>query len=134
MLNFKKETLDKKEQHIKENYSAIKFSDNTKIKTLEDIFNVLFNSSSVNATFLQNGKLDCSRGRGRSYYDAYRLCMYYLPELTFAKMYTTLRKYVRLGNPNLKTCWVDYYSGVTSSFVTCPNIGRARFSGTLKFK
>lgn len=134
MVNFKKETLDKKEQQIRRDHSPIKFSENTEIKTLEDIFDVLFNLNMANATFLQNGKLDCGKNRGRSYYDAYRLCMHYLPELTFAEMYASLRGYVMLGNPTLKTCWADGYSGVTSSFVTCPDIGRARFAGRLKFK
>tara|TARA_R110000782_G_scaffold193248_1_gene282854 strand:+ start:1516 stop:1920 length:405 start_codon:yes stop_codon:yes gene_type:complete len=134
MLNFKKKTLDKKELDIKNKYTPIKFENHIKIKTLEDIFNVLFNLHRENATFLEDGTLDCNYNKGRSYYDAYRLCMHYLPEMTFFKMYTKLRNYVRLGNPDLKSQWPDYYSSITSSFITCPTIGRARFAGSLKFK
>jgi hypothetical protein len=134
MLNFKKKTLDNKEKHIKSRHLPIKFNEEIKIKTLEDIFNVLFNLHRENATFLENGKVDCYCDKGRSYYDAYRLCMHYLPELTFAKMYNTLKSYVILGNPELRSEWPNYYGSVTSSFITCPTIGRARFAGTLKFK
>lgn len=133
MVNYSKKTLDKKEKHIKEMYEALKFKDDIKIETLKDLFNQLFNEKHNNATYLLDGKCDCTINRGRSYYDAYRLCMNYFPELSFAEMYTTLRKYIKLGNPNYMN-YSSYWNGVTSCFFTCGTVGRAVFDGVLKFK
>lgn len=127
MINYSKKTLDKKEQQIKEKYKSLQFDKGIEIKTLKDLFNQLFNKRADNSTYLMNGKLDCDAFKGRSYYDAYRLCMNYFPELSFAEMYTVLRNYIKAENPEFEKY------GLRPYFDTCPDIGRARLYNRLNF-
>ena len=68
MLNFSDTTLQKKEDHIRDRYTPIKFSDDVEIKTLDELFQQLF--AKRVATYYLNGMLQCRTWRNRSYYDA----------------------------------------------------------------
>lgn len=127
MVNYSDKTLDKREQQIKERENPIKFTDNVEIKKVEDIFDRLFNKSF--ATFKLNGHLHCRSNRGRSYIDAYNLCRYYFPELSYKEMYRKLYKLVEEQNPEHKQ---GYRYGNKPQFFTCYIIGRSRFYGHLK--
>jgi len=115
MLNYSDKTLDKKERQIKEKYSPIMFDERIEVKSLNDLFDKLFQSNYC--TYYADDKtiIQCSARRYRSYYDAYRLCMYYYPDLSFKDMYRKLRETLKRNHPiNYK--WLFY---------TCPDVGRA---------
>lgn len=90
MVNFSDTTLNKKEETIKRKYKPIKFADNIRINSIFDLFHNLFVVRQE--TFYLNGRIQCSRNRSRSYYDAYMLCMHYYPTITFAEMYKLLQQ------------------------------------------
>lgn len=129
MLKFSDKTMKKKEEHLLLNYSLIKFKENIKIKKIEDVFNNLFNESKE--TYYLTNQKHCSANKGRSYYDAFLLCKYYFPEITFKEMYLKLYDLIEKQNPNHKKS--SYYWHNKPGFFTCPTIGRARFIGILKF-
>ena len=126
MKNYSEKTLNKIEETLR-NRVFIKFDDNVKIKKLEDIFDNLFNKNL--RTLNIDNTIQCQAGRGRSYYDAYSLCLYYFPKMTFFEMYTTLRNYVKAENPT----FTQYGHYNDPKFWVCYTIGRARFSGRLNF-
>jgi len=140
MLNYSDNTLDKKEKSIKQKYKIIKFKRNFKIKKREDIFNILFNKLSQNATvYADTDKYHCGNHRGRTYYDAYLLTLHYFPDTSFKDMYRLLRSYVipsfenYLAKPR-KQYWINYWNVKETPFWTCNTIGKARFCNDFKIK
>lgn len=137
LRNYKDKTLDKKEAHIKKRWHPIKFRDNIEIKSLKDIFHYLFNKTE--ATLYLDGKLHCLRGKGRSYYDAYMLCMYYLPNLSLKEMYRELQELIDLNtkyiNKKNEGLWYHEpgYIDDHPHFFGCPDIGRLRCDGRIRF-
>jgi hypothetical protein len=133
MLNFRDEVLDKKEKGIKAMHKPIMFKKEYKIEKIEDVLHVLFNNSASNDTVYADTKgKHCEGGRGRSYYDAYMLCMHYLPKVSFKDMYHTLKKYVDPQHELWASQRSWYY--LQSPFWTCPAIGRARWGNQYKIK
>jgi hypothetical protein len=108
MINYSDKTLNKKEESIKARYSPIFF-----VKEIKDT-----SIGSLAKKFFQEGwdttsedKEFCSGHMYRSYYDFYRLCLYYHPDITFKKVYRYLQKSLRGTKYN--------------TFFTCTTIGRA---------
>ena len=134
MLNFRDEVLERKGMHIKRRYRPTKFQKEYKIESVEDILNILFNYKQNATVYAHDSRIvQCKDGRGRSYYDAYMLCMHYFPEVTFKEMYHTLKKAVDPCHER----WakrIGQWRYVCEPFWTCSTIGRARFNGNYKIK
>lgn len=149
MRNFSDATLEKKGVHIKTRYSPLKFTSTannvlidrkrTNKSRMRAIFGILWNKRSSNATQSIHGAYDITRnGRGRSYYDAYRLCMHYCPEVTFTDMWDELCKVIDKS----QDAFIDRqereygervdWARAQRPFWTCPDIGRARFCNEYK--
>ena len=127
MQNYSDKTLDKKEQEILSKYKLIKFKNDIKINTIEDVFKNLY--VEPKDTYKLNNSFHCERWRGRSYYDAFLLCKYYLPDTTFKEMYKKLYALINTQNPNHRQDSLYFHQ--KPSFFTCPHIGKARFIGKL---
>jgi len=151
MINFGERALNNKEQHIKNMYSPLKFQDEIQSEKIEKcvtkeekatkVMHILFNCTKSNATerAVNPNKYDRTKNnRGRTYYDAYRLCMHYCPEITFKEMYHILVKGINASHgaylkrmERQRGIW--YYTS-SKGFWTCSTIGRARFCGNYKIK
>jgi len=150
MTNFSDRVLEAKGRHIKAKYAPLQFAmpeidQYVKDKPMGHILHKFFNCKTQNATIDIHGREYCRPERGRSYYDAYRLMMHYKPDVTFKEMYKFIHEkcteeYERIGKRNRRVqdrdiyWWGSPYAG--RAFWTCPNIGRARYSGeyNTKFK
>jgi hypothetical protein len=137
--------LHKKEAHIKAKYLPIKFAlpkidDYVRDKPMGYILHKFFNCRSQNATTnIYNGE-KCDVGKGRSYYDAYRLLLYYRPNTTFIEMYRFLQERCEKEyNLQFKRQKKEYQEQINDrywwdtpyigrAFWYCPHIGRGRYS------
>jgi len=150
MRNFSDATLKKKGEQIKARYIPLKFLEpgmgssvirkrTTKTK-MREIFRILWNERYENATSDIRGEGGYTpNGRGRSYYDAYRLCMNYCPEVSFIDMWDELCKVINRSHRQFELDLIDRYGeeeayGAVNkrAFWTCPDIGRARFCNEYK--
>ena len=132
MQNFSDATLNKVQIRLDQDYKPIKFNDEVEVENLHDLFRELYNDKKD--TYTLEGRLDCRRGKGRSYIAAYLLCRHYFPKISYKEMYRELQRCVDYSNEGVVRCCKFWgYHNHAARFWTCPDIGRARFQGILDF-